>query len=146
RVGEGDVDVLPPTRPAALHQGGEEGDGGVLGGGEIGDRHRVVLDRLRAQLRRGVEVAGLAVDEGGVGPTLPPLAGLAVTGYRDVDKGWAAGRQRLIVEAPRMHHAGSEVLDEDVDGTGQAPDEVAAIGLGEVDGDQALGQVELHEA
>ena len=70
---------------------------------------------------------------------------LAVAGDRHVDEARVLGGERVVVEAPRRHHAGPEVLDEHVDGAGEAPHEVAPGRLRQVDGDQPLAEVELHE-
>ena len=82
-----------------------------------------------SQLGGGVEVAGLAVDERGVGAAVAPLARLAVPRDRHVDQRRVLGGQRLEVETPRRHHARPEVLDQDVDGAGQPAHELAALGL-----------------
>ena len=63
------------------------------------------------------------------------------TGQRRVDEIVTAFAQRFVAEAEAVHHAGTEVLDDDVGPTGQLPGDLApAFGV-EADRDRALATV-----
>ena len=137
----------PSPGPAALHQRGEQRDGGVLGGGEVGDRHRVVLDRLGAQLGGRVEVAGLAVDEGRVGPSLPPVAASARSPRSTRRRApGCSGASDGVVEPHDCITPGRKFSISTSTAPARRRTSVASLLLGEVDGDQPLAHVELHEA
>ena len=52
-----------------------------------------------------------------------------------------SGRERLVAEAEAIHHAGAEILDDDVGGGDQALERGAALRALEIERDRALAGV-----
>ena len=140
-----EVDELPFAGALAVFERGQHGDEGVAGGGwvEVGG----VLARLR--------VAGVAEqalesvergERGPVGDEVAPGAGRrAGGGERGHDDARVDGAERGVVEPERGHHAGREVVEDDVGDGDQAFVEGDAAGVAEVDGDAELATVEPVE-
>ena len=137
RLIDGRVDHLAPPGPLPVVQGGERAQAGEDGGQGVADADAHPAGRGGrvphhvAQAAHGLAhraEAGLA----GVGPGLP------VAGDPHQDEPGVDGAQLLIGQAPALQGAGPEVLDYDVGGGGEPPDQVLALGCPQVDGDRLL--------
>ena len=80
-----------------------------------------------------------------VGRTLGGGTGLAVAGDRAIDQPRIDLAQRLVAEPEAVHHAGAEILDQDIGFRDQPMNERDRIGILEVEREASLSRIELAE-
>ena len=138
------VEMRAAARAAAAPQRREDGVAGVgggqhVGGLEVGGARRRLVALLEVHHSRdGVHDVG----EGGTELPRPRLPEAGDRAVHDVGLDAADG---LVVAAEPAHHAGHEVLDEDIDALGQLEHEVAASRIREIDADALLPGVHARE-
>ena len=130
-VGDRDVEM------GTLAGGGPGGERGADGGhglepaaGRVGDRGAGQCWCATLVAARAVQVAadGQVVDV--VSGPCSPGAGLAESGRRAQHDAGVGGPQGVVADAQPVDHSGTETLDDDVGGSGEAQEGVAAgIGL-----------------
>src|SRR6185369_7508305 len=110
----------------------------------VGDEHRALQRLLRvvlvAQVRELVATRG--VHDRGVGRTLARRTLLAVARNRAIDQPRILLVQRRRIEAEALHYAGTKILDQDVALLGEVVDELARLGLLQVEAEALLAAVE----
>ena len=143
------VDMLALTGALAFAHRGERGDGRVEPGQHVGDGDAHLL---RAAARKVVALAGdrhqpaHRLDEEVVAGAVGIGPGLAEAGDRAVDQPRVDRAQALVVEPVAREPAPLVVLQQDVGGRHQPPDELLPPCRGEVESDRflaAVGAVEI---
>ena len=124
-----------------MTQGGEDGDRCVEAGEQIADR-QTDFDGAGAGLAirppRHAHQPAHALDEEIIAAARRIRPGVAEAGDGAIDQARVEPRKRGIVQAIAGERPGLEVLNHDVGFGGHAPDNVGALGLGEIHGDAAL--------
>ena len=141
-VEHGDVDELADTREIALTDRGDDsqrskGRSRVVGDGDARPERRPVRKpglRHRARRRLDDHVHRRSF-----------FVGLSVAGDRAGDEARPCGPQRIVPEAEARHGAGPGVLDEHVGVSHETPDELLALGLGDVERNRTLPARPLEE-
>ena len=144
RVVERDADLLALAAALALQQREQDALHHVHAGGVVGQRggvgghrmRRIGLPRHHAahRLRQHVLAALVGV-----------RAGLAEAGADGVDDAWVERAAGVVAEAHAVHHAGAEVVDDDIGAGDQRLHRRHALGVAQVEGDAALVAVEAAE-
>src|SRR5690606_7768274 len=143
-VQQGHVDVLPLAGYRAMVQRGQDGDGGVHAGDDVGDGD---AGFLRAAAGQVVAFAGDAHQpaDGLEHEVVAGLAGagavLAVAGDGAVHQARVDGAQAVVVQAVAPQVADFVVLYQDVAARGQFAHQLLPGRAGDVDGDGLLAAV-----
>jgi hypothetical protein len=144
RVQHGDVDPLAAAGTLASLQRGDRADHGVQAGEIV--RHDRAADRGRAVGRpRQLLETGQRLDHRIVGGAFGPGPFLAEAGDPYHDQPWIDFLQRFPAEAHILHHAGTEVLHQDVGPGDEFPQHRLAVLVAQIDRQAALGAVDGHE-
>ena len=72
-------------------------------------------------------------------------SGLPVAGNRAVDQFGMRPRQRLVIEVEALHHAGAEILHQEIAGGDEAVHDLLRLGPLQVEHDALLAGVKLPE-
>ena len=124
-----DVDVLAlPGRRALIERRGDRAEG-VGAGDDVGMIDAAIVRPAAAGLIGEMRhvVAGGGMDHRRVGRQLGRGTGLAVARDRAIDQLWIDLAAAIIVEPQPAHHAGAEVLDQDIGGRDQPAHRLAAL-------------------
>ena len=140
-IQQGGVDVLAQARVAALLQCGQDADGGVQAGEDVGQRHAHFL-RASAVFTVGhagdAHQAAHGLNQKVVARPRRVGAVLAKAGNRAVNQARVEGVQAGVIQAVLRQAAGFEVFQHDVGLCGQLLQLLLALGAGHVDGNRAL--------
>ena len=130
-----------------LVDGSQNGAHGIGAARIVGDEDAAIVGPLAALLveEMGHVVARRGVDDRRVGRPARTGTGLSVARDGAVDEAGVHLRQLGIVKAQPLHHAGTVVLDQDVDGAGQLLDRGDRLGTLEVEHDGPFAGIELPE-
>ena len=141
------VDVLAFAGDRALVERGRDGAERIGAGEDVGMIDAAIIRPLAARLVGEMRhvVTGGGMDDGRIGRQLRRGAGLAVARDRAIDQFRVERAQRLMIELQAAHHAGAEILDQDVRGCDQAAHRLCALLRFEVEHEALLADIELAE-
>jgi len=133
---DGDIDDLAAPGFFPVAQGHHDADGAVQAGKVVAERHRARHDRGFAgkagQIGQAAESVG-DVGEAGAAAIRP---GLAVARHPQEDQARIGLAEHRPAEAPLLHRARPEILDEHIRLRDQPEEELHAFPLAQVDGDR----------
>ena len=106
-----------------------------------------ILGQLSVRARRALRCddAGLGLDDRRIRPATGPRSGLPVARDRCDDQPRVGCAQLFGIETEPSHHAGAEILDDDVDLVRQRANDLGPARRRKVDAHVALAGVLLHE-
>ena len=141
-VPQNDLNLLALSRAASFPNCGHDGGGDVEGG-------RLVAVEVSGLAGRAVLVAGdvahaaQTLGTGAEGYVIAPRAGTPEGRHGDHDEVGAEGAEVAVGKAEVGHDAGAVVLDDHVADGDEGLEQGLAAWVGEVQGDAALGAVDL---
>ena len=143
-VVERGVDELALARAVALVERHQDSHAGIHAGRQVDHRH---ADAHRPRLGRAVDrdQAGRGLHHGVVAREAAQRAVGAEARDAGMDQARELLRQRLVADAPFLHGAGLEILDQHVGRLEQFQQDLAAFLLGEVERHRALVAVDAGE-
>ena len=144
RVCQAHLDMRTLTAVVALQERGQDTGKCVLPSGEV-DQGNIDTRRCRLARLRDAHHARKGLHHRVIAARMSQRAILAKGRNRAVNQPRVALTQPLMAQAQPIHHARAEVLDQDVAAIGQAPHDLQALRLFEVDHHAAFVAVDHQE-
>ena len=137
-----DVRALPAGLRGAQRRG--DGEGAVQPGREVRQRH-AAFDGFAAGLAGDAHDAAHGLDGEVEAAFLRARAGLSVGRDRAIHQPGIARLQCLVAQAQAVHHAGTVVFDQHIDGERQLARQLQVTGVFQIQGHGALVAIERGE-
>jgi formimidoylglutamate deiminase len=144
RIEQRDRDLLTASAVMALLQGCQNGDDGILAGGQIDHGDGNLVRRTIARAGDGHQTA-FGLDGIIIAGPFGIRTCTAITGYRTIDQARIDCTECIVADAKTFGGAGAEVFNDDIGLCHQGVNDITAFGFVQIDADRALVAVGAGE-